>query len=60
MPMHKIEDKKQTRNRRQAYLEGKPCAEHEDQNELKVLVDGPQGLHSALSIGDKECESCWR
>ena len=39
-----------------ARLEGQPRAEHEDQHELKVLVDRPQRLDRAVRIADEEVE----
>ena len=39
-----------------AYLKGEPSAEHEDQDKLKILVNGPQRLHSPVSICYKEVE----
>jgi len=40
-----------------ANLEGESCREHEHQDELKVLVDGPKRLHCPVGVRNKEVES---
>ena len=42
--------------RQSSHLEGQPCAEHEHQHKFKVLVDGPERLHSPISVCDKEVQ----
>ena len=38
------------------YLERQACAEHQDKDKFKVLIDGPQGLHSTVSICHEEIQ----